>query len=717
MSAQFTDPDVVTGRQRLATSTTSSMVSDTASHIAESASNVATSASNKVKQVSTQVSDTGAEYVRNAQIRFYEKKITTFLVERLKEFYKGTGEIRKAEQYTEQTKNDLIKELSNSDIFSQIDNLIKYIENDIKPKSIQFDVLKDEIPLLKEESMPQATEDNEYYFTQFRRKELIENLNNYKKFDSAHIVDLIFNSTNSIITDTARTNLDGFKSFFGREVRVVRFNDFYIFLLKDKKNLTDKINKLTECLHDIYSSNLISLQKYITMDVEKVSKFINKTVIPDAKIYIYNHSKKRDSQNVNDSSLSSYKVVPDVAKFFGFSKENLDKIQAEGDENGYFPMVFKYLFDSIGISVSNELNLMISRSIANVNTKYTLNQKETKALNNFGRIIVEIVKKFLSTELITIVFYSIYDYDKNANSTPTIEPLAVAEAKATEGAAKETGVAEAKATVGGVNFMRSMNKSSKSSHKTVGKADGKGDSKADSKADGKGEIELTELTDQKKEEEKPCKPQPCEKTYSSHANSIFSTMGNQILNSIVKRSIVGNGTEEEQKQNYKEYIESIENIKKNMPNLFQEFIQDMIGYMIITMPTNIILFVLAIIPSPLPHVLVDSMLKKIKQDLNAIINLIINAAGATTGATDTTTDTTGADTTGAVGADTTTGAASATGADTTKTTIPHPLAGGTRKVKRRNKYTKKYYLNRINNTIKNFYKTNKRKSRFNKRNL
>jgi DnaJ-class molecular chaperone len=41
--------------------------------------------------------------------------------------------------------------------------------------------------------------------------------------------------------------------------------------------------------------------------------------------------------------------------------------------------------------------------------------------------------------------------------------------------------------------------------------------------------------------------------------------------------------------------------------------------------------------------------------------------------------------------------------------------GGTRKIK--NKYTKKYYLNRIHNTIKNFYKTNKRKSRYNKKRL
>jgi hypothetical protein len=36
--------------------------------------------------------------------------------------------------------------------------------------------------------------------------------------------------------------------------------------------------------------------------------------------------------------------------------------------------------------VSNELNKMIGRSIANVSIKYTLSEEEMKALKNFGRI-------------------------------------------------------------------------------------------------------------------------------------------------------------------------------------------------------------------------------------------------------------------------------------------------------------------------------------------
>jgi hypothetical protein len=200
-------------------------------------------------------------------------------------------------------------------------------------------------------------------------------------------------------------------------------------------------------------------------------------------------------------------------------------------------------------------------------------------------------------------------------------------------------------------------------------------------------------------------------------------MGTQLLNTIVKKSIVGDSTDEnQQKQNYKEYIQSIKNIKINMPTLFPEFIQDMIGYMIITLPTNIILFILAIIPIPLPYVLVDSMFKKIKQDLNAIVNLIIDASSSITGTNTLKTD-----------EDTINNEKIKDEAIKNKSAVIGQLksiqnnvnqeetqtqtTGGTRKIKRRNKYTKKYYLNRIHNTIKNFYKTNKTKSRFNKRRL
>jgi hypothetical protein len=246
-------------------------------------------------------------------------------------------------------------------------------------------------------------------------------------------------------------------------------------------------------------------------------------------------------------------------------------------------------------------------------------------------------------------------------------------------------------------------------------------------------------------------------------------MGTKILNSIVKKSIVGDVPEEQQKQNYTEYIQSINNIKTNMPTLFPEFIQDMVGYMIITLPTNIILFILAIIPIPMPHVLVESMLIKIKKDLNDIVNLIIDASASnksnepennsTQKDTDLTTplldrDNNNNDTPSNYGeykppdvnperredlndlepSEPPLNAPSASFSNDpsappqTKSQKQFPYTplqerrnpsnrGGTRKIKRRNKYTKKYYLNRIHNTIKNFYKTNKRKSRYNKKRL
>jgi len=140
------------------------------------------------------------------------------------------------------------------------------------------------------------------------------------------------------------------------------------------------------------------------------------------------------------------------------------------------------------------------------------------------------------------------------------------------------------------------------------------------------------------------------------------------------------------------------------------------------LPLNIILFILAIIPIPLPYVLVDSMFKKIKQDLNAIVNLIIDASSSITGTNTLKTE-----------EDTINNEKIKDEAIKNKSAVIGQLksiqnsvnqeetqpqtTGGTRKIKRRNKYTKKYYLNRIHNTIKNFYKTNKTKTRFNKRRL
>jgi hypothetical protein len=716
------------GDSSLENSTTGSIVKDFGNSAKRNVTKGVNEVNRQVQQVADQANAKGREYIKKAQIEFYEDKITKFLVKKFKNYPETEKNADKITEYVDLVINELITNLSESkSIFSSINSLIDSIKG-LQPKSSNFDVTKDEKDLLSIENQNLYLSDKIEFVDEFVKKALIDNLENYKKIQSKKIVDQIFSTTlqkqvfktlNKRIFEDFTRNVKatiGFKE--NDETKKERekierelnsFKGYYKYLI-GKKAIINKDNRtnpthvvsnmlnttysdpiaqerkfveeLENILKSIYEQSLDVLQKLRTLQIEEVSQFVSNKIIPDAKKDIQQQQQKlRKEKSNTDANLSDYKIIPDdyfktkdgttdykqfILNFFGFSEENLNKIQAEGDENGYFSIVFKYLFNSIGIAVSNELNQMVGRSIANVSTKYTLSQEETKALKNFGRIIIDIVKNFLSTELISIVFYSISDYYDSVSQ---------------KGGADED--------EDGIELVPIKKKTENT------------------------ETSQEDKPSEEEGEKTPCKP--CGDSYSSHATNIFSSMGTQLLNTIVKKSIVGDSTEpDQQKQNYNEYIQSIKNIKINMPTLFPEFIQDMIGYMIITLPTNIILFILAIIPIPLPYVLVDSMFKKIKQDLNAIVNLIIDASASNQSSepiNDSDSTTPLSDT------NTEPGESPAQSQTQSQPQTQPKTNGGTRKIKRRNKYTKKYYLNRIHNTIKNFYKTNKTKSRFNKRRL
>lgn len=758
-------------------STAQSVVKDVGSNVNRNVNAAATEVNRQAQQLANTANTKAQEYIKQVQIEFYEEKITKFLVDKFKKYSETQINADNITKYVETVINELITKLSESkSIFSSINSLIDSI-NGLKPKSSDFNVTKDEQKLLSIENINIYPDIKEIAFVDpFVKQKLINNLEEFKKTQSAKIVKKIFSTPlQGQILKNMNSQMVGdawisFKSAVGLkqtdEAKKARdkensennsFKGYYKYLLgkkaiinqieqKNPTHMSNMLNKYSDpvkqegifveeletTLKGIYERSLEALQKLRTIQIEDVSKFVSNTIIPDAKKDIQQQQKTlRKVKSSSDANLSSYKVIPDdyidtkdgvpdykqfFQNFFGVTQENLTKIQTEGDEHGYFSIVFKYLFDSIGIAVSNELNQMIGRSIANVSIKYPLSEADTSALKNFGRIIVEIVKKFLSTELITIVFYSIADYYDDMNSQKGGRTESTTPTPTVTGQAKQ----DDSTTPPAVDNPELI--SNETSSEVVPSS----------------------------AEKTPCKP--CKESYSFHATNIFSSMGTQILNSIVKKSIVGDGTEDQQHQNYDNYIQSIKNMKTNMPTLFPEFIQDMIGYMIITLPTNIILFILAIIPIPLPYVLVESMLIKIKKDLNAIVNLIIDASSITgkntlntgeqgpltyeetinnekitdkdiknksavIGQLKTTENSVNQEDINAIEKTRQTkDEAHIVNSPPKKPPRPTP-SGGTRKIKNRNKYTKKYYLNRIHNTIKNFYKTNKRKSRYNKKRL
>jgi phage terminase Nu1 subunit (DNA packaging protein) len=180
----------------------------------------------------------------------------------------------------------------------------------------------------------------------------------------------------------------------------------------------------------------------------------------------------------------------------------------------------------------------------------------------------------------------------------------------------------------------------------------------------KEETKVTEEEPQQQEPKKVKKDCDCNKI--GQMNNVFNKILTNIANKLIKVPI---------KNHLTDYNTAMKNIQKNLPNLFPDFLQDMFGYMMLTLPINIVIFITSLIPSPLPSLMIQSLLNHANKSVNNVLQLLMIAASPM--------ETT-----------------------SSETTSSDSLIGG-KKSRRKRQHTRKYYLNRINTTIRKFYKTNR----------
>jgi len=142
----------------------------------------------------------------------------------------------------------------------------------------------------------------------------------------------------------------------------------------------------------------------------------------------------------------------------------------------------------------------------------------------------------------------------------------------------------------------------------------------------------------------------------------------------------------------------IDNINQNMYNIFNEiiidFLKKMFGDVILMLPTMIIGILVSIIPSPLPTKILSIIENCADKAIDKFLFLFLNTLSKIEKNIDK--------------------VSSKVDKVSSKINETINIQGG-QKITTKHKYTKKYYLKRINNTIRNFYKTNKPKMRFHKR--
>jgi hypothetical protein len=142
----------------------------------------------------------------------------------------------------------------------------------------------------------------------------------------------------------------------------------------------------------------------------------------------------------------------------------------------------------------------------------------------------------------------------------------------------------------------------------------------------------------------------------------------------------------------------IDNINQNLGHIFNEiiidFLKKMFGDVILMLPTMIIGILVSIIPSPLPTKILSIIENCADKAIDKFLFLFLNTLSKIEKNIDKV----------------------SSKVDKVSSKIDKTInVQGGKKIITKNKYTKKYYLKRIHNTIRNFYKTNKPKMRFHKR--
>jgi hypothetical protein len=512
----------------------------------------------------------------------------------------------------------IIKELR-----PEIDSLLKTLEQIVQNFTIPTDEFNE---ILKKEGLSVVDPTK-----QENKQDLITNLKDYKQILANKLKNLfekeavvvqrgVFGNSNLSIIDVYNA--------------VKKKNE----AIGIKAEEIDKnINEYKKELENIIATKVADVNNIL--DIVDLVTYVKDPVIYQAQDQIKDNARtQRNAQNdamsndmngINISFCSSHESTFEcIRDFFGFSQANFDKLKQKIKDDGVFTTVFDFFLSSIRIAIINDLLKRTNQSISNITLNYKLTETEIKALKSFSDIFIDIVKGFISVDFFKMLFESAVDEYKNYKQTHR----------------------------GGANEPASQEQANQeqASQEQANQSASQSASQEGEQEDATKQLETTEG-----EVKKDC---DCNKM--GQMNNVFNKILTNIANKLIKAPI---------KKHLDDYKTAMQNIQKNLPNLFPDFLQEMFGYMMLTLPINIVIFITSLIPIPLPSLMIQSLLNHANKLVNNVLQLLINAASPI-----------------------------ATNSDTTN----ESLIGG-KKSRRKIKHTTKYYLNRINTTIRKFYKTNR----------
>ena len=615
--------------------------------------------------------DSGKKMLQTAILNTY---ITNPIIKNLKE----------KKNFPEINYGGIIKELR-----PEIDSLIKTLQKIVQNFTIPTEEFNE---ILKKENLPQV----DLSKTE-KKTDLIKNLENYKIKLIGELKTLF--ETNSVIVQ---------KGVFvnGKLTIVTAYNE--VKTKNEKQGITAQeidtnISNYKKELENLIATKVADVNNIL--DIADLVMYVNNPVIYDAQQTI-NEKAKADRKTRNDAinkdmngiriSLCSpndttFECIRDL---LGFSKPNFDELKKNIEKNGPFTTIFDFFLSSIRIAITNDLLQRLNRSISNITLNYKLNENEIKALKGFSDIFVEIINGFISVDFFKLLFEGARDEYKNYRQTQkggadNDPPNSANTANPANPANPANGIE-----------LSSINPATEPSTNPATDVSTTGEPSTDLSTNPETNPSAPPLEPQSTN---PLVKKDCDCNKIGQMNTSFNNILTNIINQLIKAPI---------KKHLTEYKTAMENIQKNMPNLFPDFLKDMFGYMILTLPINIVIFITSLIPIPLPYVMIQSLLNHTNKTVNDVLDLLITAARPYVPDAknkEIIQDINNNNTKKEINDEIKLNLTNQQVLDLAK---PNEEEGeevivGGKKTRRKRKYTKKYYLNRINNTIRQFYKTNK----------
>jgi hypothetical protein len=513
--------------------------------------------------------------------------------------------------------NGIIKELR-----PEIDSLIKTLEQIVQDFTIPPQEFNE---ILRKEGL-QEVDPNKQENKQENKQDLINNLKHYKQI-LANKLKTLFEKAVIVQKGLFSTNLSIIQAY-----NAVKKKNEVVGIKVEEIN--KNINDYEKELENIIATKVADVNNIL--DIVDLVTYVKNPVIYDAQEQIKDQARtQRNSQNkamsndmngINISLCSSHESTFEcIRDFFGFSQANFDKLKKKIKDEGVFTTVFDFFLSSIRIAIINDLLKRTNQSISNITLNYKLNEQEIKALKSFSDIFIDIVKEFISVDFFKMLFESAVDEYKNYKQTHR----------------------------GGTNEQEK-----ESQEVTEEQPSSQEEEPQVTEEEPSSQEEEPQVTEVKKD---------CDCNKMGQMNNVFNKILTNIANKLIKAPI---------KKHLADYNTAIKNIQKNLPNLFPDFLQDMFGYMMLTLPINIVIFITSLIPIPLPSLMIQSLLNHANKSVNNVLQLLMIAASPM--------ETTSSE----------------------STSSDSSLIGG-KKSRRKRQHTRKYYLNRINTTIRKFYKTNR----------